>query len=107
MQEEDWDCVFFHDVNLLPEDNRNLYICDVFPAHVSVAIDKFNYKLVEGGRLLARPCSSLDLALSVCMVQILIPGVEAGRGGWGLGKDLIDKESSFWMWVSGGGAIGY
>ena len=44
MQEEEWDCVFFHDVNLLPEDDRNLYICDIFPAHVSVAIDKFNYK---------------------------------------------------------------
>lgn len=44
MQEEEWDCVFFHDVNLLPEDDRNLYICDIFPAHVSVAIDKFDYK---------------------------------------------------------------
>jgi hypothetical protein len=44
MQEEDWDCIFFHDVNLLPEDDRNLYTCDIFPAHVSVAIDKFNYK---------------------------------------------------------------
>ncbi|KAM9756616.1 uncharacterized protein ACBT57_009815 isoform 1-T6 [Dama dama] len=34
MQEEDWDCVFFHDVNLLPEDDHNLYICDIFPAPV-------------------------------------------------------------------------
>ncbi|XP_059521404.1 beta-1,4-galactosyltransferase 3-like [Myotis daubentonii] len=51
MQEEGWDCVFFHDVNLLPEDNRNLYICDIFPAHVSVAIDKFNYKLPYCGYL--------------------------------------------------------
>ncbi|KAI5213822.1 Beta-1,4-Galactosyltransferase 3 [Manis pentadactyla] len=51
MQEEDWDCVIFHDVNLLPEDDRNLYVCDIFPAHVSVAIDKFNYKLPHGGYL--------------------------------------------------------
>ncbi|KAB1273757.1 Beta-1; 4-galactosyltransferase 3 [Camelus dromedarius] len=51
MQEEDWDCVFFHDVNLLPEDDRNRYVCDVFPAHVSVAIDKFNYKLPYQGYL--------------------------------------------------------
>ncbi|XP_014649797.1 PREDICTED: beta-1,4-galactosyltransferase 3-like isoform X2 [Ceratotherium simum simum] len=55
MQEEDWDCVFFHDVNLLPEDDRNLYICDIFPAHVSVAIDKFNYRLKLSGMLLSRP----------------------------------------------------
>uniref|UniRef100_A0A8C7EXA2 Beta-1,4-galactosyltransferase n=1 Tax=Neovison vison TaxID=452646 RepID=A0A8C7EXA2_NEOVI len=51
MQEEEWDCVFFHDVNLLPEDDRNLYICDIFPAHVSVAIDKFDYKLPYRGYL--------------------------------------------------------
>ncbi|XP_060031405.1 beta-1,4-galactosyltransferase 3-like isoform X2 [Erinaceus europaeus] len=51
MQEEDWDCVFFHDVNLLPEDDRNLYVCDIFPTHVSVAIDKFNYKLPYRGYL--------------------------------------------------------
>ncbi|XP_049757932.1 beta-1,4-galactosyltransferase 3-like [Elephas maximus indicus] len=51
MQEEDWDCIFFHDVDLLPEDDRNLYICDIFPAHVSVAIDKFNYKLPYRGYL--------------------------------------------------------
>ncbi|XP_035960047.2 beta-1,4-galactosyltransferase 3-like isoform X2 [Halichoerus grypus] len=54
-QEEEWDCVFFHDVNLLPEDDRNLYICDIYPAHVSVAIDKFNYKLQLSGMLLSRP----------------------------------------------------
>ncbi|XP_004767160.1 beta-1,4-galactosyltransferase 2 isoform X1 [Mustela putorius furo] len=51
MQEEEWDCLFFHDVNLLPEDDRNLYICDIFPAHVSVAIDKFDYKLPYRGYL--------------------------------------------------------
>nr|XP_019573843.1 PREDICTED: uncharacterized protein LOC109438418 isoform X2 [Rhinolophus sinicus] len=31
--------VFFHEVNLLPEDDCDLYICDIFPAHVSVAVD--------------------------------------------------------------------
>ncbi|KAF3814925.1 hypothetical protein GH733_017201 [Mirounga leonina] len=45
MQEEEWDCVFFHDVNPLPEDDCNLYICDIYPPHVSVATDKFNYKI--------------------------------------------------------------
>ncbi|XP_063576301.1 beta-1,4-galactosyltransferase 3 isoform X2 [Pongo abelii] len=50
IQEEDWDCVFFHDVNLLPDD-CNLYTCDFIPAHVSVAINKFNYKLPHPGHL--------------------------------------------------------
>ncbi|KAM7343762.1 beta1,4-N-acetylgalactosaminyltransferase A [Cochliomyia hominivorax] len=40
-----WDCFIFHDVDLLPLDNRNLYNCPRQPRHMSVAIDKFNYKL--------------------------------------------------------------
>ncbi|XP_028325838.1 beta-1,4-galactosyltransferase 3-like isoform X1 [Gouania willdenowi] len=44
MKEEDWDCLFFHDVDLIPEDDRNTYVCDVNPKHVSVAIDRNNYK---------------------------------------------------------------
>lgn len=39
-----WDCFIFHDVDLLPLDNRNLYNCPRQPRHMSVAIDKFNYK---------------------------------------------------------------
>ncbi|XP_028325831.1 beta-1,4-galactosyltransferase 3-like isoform X1 [Gouania willdenowi] len=45
MKDEDWDCLFFHDVDLIPEDNRNTYVCDANPKHVSVAIDKFGYEL--------------------------------------------------------------
>lgn len=45
MKDEAWDCLFFHDVDLIPEDDRNLYTCDGFPKHASVAIDKFNYIL--------------------------------------------------------------
>ncbi|CAI5437876.1 unnamed protein product [Caenorhabditis angaria] len=40
-----WQCFIFHDVDLLPEDDRNLYTCPVTPRHMSVAVDKFNYKL--------------------------------------------------------------
>ncbi|CAI9533605.1 unnamed protein product [Staurois parvus] len=45
MKDEDWDCLFFHDVDLIPEDDRNLYTCDRFPKHASIAMDKFGYKL--------------------------------------------------------------
>lgn len=41
-----FDCVIFHDVDLLPEDDRIMYTCPVNkPRHLSVAIDKFNYKI--------------------------------------------------------------
>ncbi|KAM8927027.1 beta-1,4-galactosyltransferase 3-like [Pelodytes ibericus] len=45
MKDEDWDCMFFHDVDLIPEDDRNLYTCDKYPKHASIAMDKFGYKL--------------------------------------------------------------
>uniref|UniRef100_A0A1I7XMT3 Glyco_transf_7C domain-containing protein n=1 Tax=Heterorhabditis bacteriophora TaxID=37862 RepID=A0A1I7XMT3_HETBA len=43
-----WECFIFHDVDLLPEDDRNLYTCPTQPRHMSVAIDKFSYKLPYG-----------------------------------------------------------
>lgn len=45
LQDDDFDCVVFHDVDLLPEDDRLLYRCDETPKHFSVAIDKYGYRL--------------------------------------------------------------
>ena len=39
-----FDCFIFHDVDLLPEDERNVYSCPVQPRHMSVAVDIFKYK---------------------------------------------------------------
>ena len=36
MKAYDWDCFIFHDVDLLPEDDRNLYTCPDQPRHMSV-----------------------------------------------------------------------
>ena len=40
----DFDCFIFHDVDMLPEDDRNFYGCpnDV-PRHVGAYVDKWNY----------------------------------------------------------------
>lgn len=41
-----FDCIIYHDVDLLPEDDRILYSCpQAKPRHLSVAIDKFKYKI--------------------------------------------------------------
>ena len=39
-----WDCFMFHDVDLLPEDDRNIYSCPDTPRHMSSAVSTFNYK---------------------------------------------------------------
>ena len=43
----DFHCVVFHDVDLIPEDDRNMYSCPVMPRHLSVAIDEMNYRFVN------------------------------------------------------------
>lgn len=45
LKERTFDCFIFHDVDLLPEDDRNLYTCPEQPRHMSVAVDKFKYRL--------------------------------------------------------------
>lgn len=39
-----WDCFVFHDVDLLPLDDRNLYTCPDQPRHMSVAVDTMSFK---------------------------------------------------------------
>lgn len=45
MQEHpNFNCMVFHDVDMIPEDDRNLYACLDHPKHLSVFIDKAKYK---------------------------------------------------------------
>ena len=39
-----WDCFVFHDVDLLPEDERNIYSCPETPRHMSSAVSTLKYK---------------------------------------------------------------
>lgn len=45
VKQHDYMCYIFHDVDLLPEDDRNLYTCPIQPRHMSVSIDSFLYRL--------------------------------------------------------------
>lgn len=59
MKEYNWTCIIFHDVDLIPEDDRNIYGCTSNPRHMSVAVDKFEYKLpyklIFGGAVALTP----------------------------------------------------
>lgn len=48
LRQSDFNCFVFHDVDLVPEDDRNMYSCPPYPRHMSVAVDKFNYTLPYG-----------------------------------------------------------
>ncbi|XP_045205522.2 beta-1,4-N-acetylgalactosaminyltransferase bre-4-like [Mercenaria mercenaria] len=45
MKRHNYTCFVFHDVDLLPEDDRIPYSCANMPQHLSVAVDKLNYRL--------------------------------------------------------------
>lgn len=45
MKQYDFDCFIFHDVDLIPEDDRNIYRCSEQPRHLSVAINTMKYRL--------------------------------------------------------------
>ncbi|XP_077469969.1 beta-1,4-galactosyltransferase 3-like isoform X2 [Stigmatopora argus] len=60
LRDGNWSCVITHDVDLLPEDDRNTYGCDpLHPTHMSAAVDKFHYVLpyvtLLGGVVAATP----------------------------------------------------
>ncbi|CAJ0593592.1 unnamed protein product [Cylicocyclus nassatus] len=82
-----WECFIFHDVDLLPEDDRNLYSCPTIPRHMSVAVDKFNYKL---------PYTAIFGGISAMTVDQLhaINGFSNRYWGWGgEDDDLADRVS--------------
>lgn len=45
MKQKRWDCLIFHDVDLIPMDDRNLYNCPgENPRHMAVALDKWSFR---------------------------------------------------------------
>lgn len=43
MKDSVWDCVIFHDVDHLPENDRNYYGCGEMPRHFAAKLDKYMY----------------------------------------------------------------
>ncbi|XP_069492029.1 beta-1,4-galactosyltransferase 4 [Ambystoma mexicanum] len=45
LKEHNWDCFIFHDVDLVPENDFNLYLCDNEPKHLVVGRNVTGYRL--------------------------------------------------------------
>lgn len=46
MKDKAWDCVIFHDVDHIPENQHNYYGCRDMPRHYAVKLDKYYYMWV-------------------------------------------------------------
>ena len=46
LKDHAWDCFIFHDVDLVPENDHNLYTCDSQPKHMVVGRNATGYKYV-------------------------------------------------------------
>ncbi|XP_063415976.1 beta-1,4-galactosyltransferase 6-like [Mytilus trossulus] len=46
MSDMEFDCIVVHDVDVLPEDDRNFYICSDNPIHMAVKVEQFGYRLL-------------------------------------------------------------
>ncbi len=44
MASGEFDCVVFHDVDLLPQDDRALFYCGPSPVHYAVSLDRWKYR---------------------------------------------------------------
>lgn len=49
LKDKDWQCFIFHDVDLIPESDKNIYSCPASPRHMSAAVDSLGYKLPYQG----------------------------------------------------------
>ncbi|XP_051464464.1 beta-1,4-galactosyltransferase 4 isoform X2 [Apus apus] len=49
LKEASWDCFIFHDVDLVPENDFNIYMCDRQPKHLVVGRNNTGYRLRYSG----------------------------------------------------------
>ena len=47
LKRQPYDCFAFHDIDMIPEDDRHLYHCSQQPRHLLVACSNNKYKLVK------------------------------------------------------------
>ena len=40
----DYDCYIFHDVDMIPEDDRNIYVCSQVPRHIGSHLAQWRYR---------------------------------------------------------------
>ncbi|KAF2359748.1 Galactosyltransferase N-terminal [Trinorchestia longiramus] len=89
-----YQCFIFHDIDLLPEDDRNLYSCPQQPRHMSVAIDTMHYQL---------PYNDIFGGVSALSVEHmrLVNGFSNKFWGWGgEDDDMSNRLKYYGLYIS-------
>ncbi|XP_060910754.1 beta-1,4-galactosyltransferase 4 [Labrus mixtus] len=79
LKDYSWECFIFHDVDLVPENDHNLYVCDKQPKHLVVGRNATGYKLRYKGYFGGVTAMTKDQFLQV-------NGFSNAYWGWG-GED--------------------
>ena len=59
---DQYTCFIFHDVDYLPEDDRNDYSCPTSPRHLIACADKYHYRRVSCCSLVVGvPCKAVHV----------------------------------------------
>lgn len=92
LRQDAYQCFVFHDVDLLPEDDRNIYSCPEQPRHMSVAIDVFKYKL---------PYANIFGGVSAMSLQhfVKVNGFSNLFWGWGGEDDDMANRIRFYKLI--------
>ncbi|XP_055514469.1 beta-1,4-galactosyltransferase 2-like isoform X2 [Leucoraja erinacea] len=80
LKENGYDCFIFSDVDIIPENDKNLYRCGSNPRHLACAMDKFKYRLPYKGYFGGVVAFSKDQYLK-------INGFSNNYWGWGTEDD--------------------
>ncbi|XP_076869643.1 beta-1,4-galactosyltransferase 1-like [Brachyhypopomus gauderio] len=88
LKEYDYDCFVFSDVDIIPMDDRNTYRCYEQPRHLSVAVDKFGFRLPYAQIFGGVTALSKDQYLK-------INGFSNNYWGWGGEDDDVSNRLSF------------
>uniref|UniRef100_A0A0N5A051 Beta-1,4-N-acetylgalactosaminyltransferase n=1 Tax=Parastrongyloides trichosuri TaxID=131310 RepID=A0A0N5A051_PARTI len=83
-----FDCFIFHDVDLIPENDKHLYECSDKPKHMSSHINKFNYKLIYGNHF-GGVCALTSEQFRK------VNGFNNNYWGWGMEDDDLFSRISF------------
>ncbi|XP_062395907.1 beta-1,4-galactosyltransferase 1-like isoform X2 [Sardina pilchardus] len=83
----DYDCFVFSDVDIVPMDDRNFYKCYSQPRHISVAVDKFGFRL---------PYAQIFGGVTALSLEQFtkINGYPNNYWGWGGEDDDVSKRLS-------------